>query len=114
VVGGGSPSGGAGRATYCLNQTEFNAAGDCFDVNANGTITLKVSGHYRIRGDAICLASGYCHQQYFKNGSGFIYTHEYDGHNGWQTLENHQVWPFKNGDTFFLQYYSNNSTSYHS
>jgi subtilisin-like proprotein convertase family protein len=111
--GGCSGSSGAGWITYCLNQTEFNTAGDYFDVNANGTITFKVSGYYRIRAWAICVASDYCRQQYFKNGSGITYTLEYDGHNSWQTLENHQIWPFKIGDTFFVQYYSNNSTSAH-
>ena len=84
---------------YCLDGTDFNTAADYLNVNADGVVTVKIAGFYRVHlwGDGHTGSYRRCVLK--KNGSDFAYTHQYDGHGGWHHCIIQNVWNFKEGDT---------------
>jgi hypothetical protein len=109
-----SHSTGGGWDRYCLNGVDFDTATDYLSIAGNGIVTVKVAGYYRIQAWAIGYTSGYRHLRLVKNGADFAYNHQYDGHNGWETVQFTQLWPFKAGDTLELYYYAGDNYRWHS
>ena len=101
---------GSGWARYCSDGVDFNTATDYLSTPGNGLFTFKISGYYRVMAWADGYGSGYTRLALRKNGSDFAYTHEYDGHKGWQNRGLTQVWYFKEGDTFEAYSESDNSS----
>ena len=108
-----SHSKGNGWATYCLNGTDFNSAGDYLSVATSGTVTAKISGYYRINMWADQHGCGSKRLRMYVNGVSRYYTHidEDDGHRWHQALMS-IVWPLRKGDTFYLSLHANGCNPY--
>ena len=100
---------GTGWATYCLNGSDFNTLGDYLDINANGTMTAKISGLYRFNFYALQHGCGQNDIQFVHNGTGRAYNHIANRNNsGWQQQGLDQMWQLKKGDTFYVAAYRAN------
>ncbi|MCB9739073.1 MAG: hypothetical protein H6747_07380 [Deltaproteobacteria bacterium] len=102
-----SHSQGSGWADYCLDGVEWNDAEDYFTVNANGTITVKISGHYRMFFYAIQHGCGSQNLQFLVNGSYKAYSHNIapSASNQWHQAELEFNGPLMAGDSVKVQAY---------
>ena len=100
---------------YCLDEQEINNAAEYFDVHPNGTITIKISGYYRLNFHTIQHG---CHAKRLEvqvNGQNRYYVHnDVTGHEGhrWQDAIVDFFFPYKAGDTVVLRTHSGNCNPY--
>ena len=97
---------------YCLNDTEHNTAGDYLSVASSGTVTVKISGYYRINFWTIQHGYNGKRLRLFVNGSQRVYQHNDDGDQRWHSAQIDQLWPLKAGDTFYIDGYVQSGTRY--
>lgn len=105
IWSGGCPSHsqGAGWATYCLSGVDFNSAVDYLNVDAGGTVTVKISGYYRLNMWADQHGCGHKRVNLVVNGTSRHYSHMYNTVTGWQLNRGDLVYPLRRGDTFYFQ-----------
>ncbi|MBI5607433.1 MAG: hypothetical protein HY902_00980 [Deltaproteobacteria bacterium] len=100
-----SHSSGGGEDTYCLNGIDFNTMDKYATFAANGIVTIKVDGYYRVNVYMDGITTSYRRMMFRRTPVGgsevdFAYAHLYEQAGGWHFISLDTTWPFKKGDTF--------------
>ncbi len=98
---------------YCLNGEDFDNAAGYLSVAASGDVTIDQSGYYRVHWWAIQHGCGAKRVEWIINGTQRAYIHN-DATTGnyWTHHSLDQVWPFKQGDTFYVNALANSCDGY--
>ena len=103
----------AGWLDYCTDSTAFNTAADHLSVDANGTITVLISGYYRINMHALArvASSSRYEAKIMVNGNGEYQINEY-GTNFWFPVHMDITLPLTTDDTLSVSCYGNDIVYY--
>jgi hypothetical protein len=89
---------------------DFDTSGSYFSVSSSGTITVLVSGYYRINAWAICNSDvsggGYAQIRLVVNGAGKHCGYQYCYQGKWFETSMDVILPMNDGDTFHVEYYN--------
>ena len=97
----------AGNNRYCADVEDFNTAEGYLTVASSGTFTVETAGYYRVNAWSANLSDVSAYVRVLKNGSPIHETSQ-NTQGGWVTLTADITWYFDEGDTIYVEYYSNN------